>query len=156
MIMTAFPFYFTSILLAALSICTSTKTINVNDYGAINATESTDDAFKNAAAFTAAFEALKANPQYDTLLFPSTFTYYIFPISISELHNKTIIFDSMIMADNNIASYPHSGSQYDDVFKFNNISNIMFRGSGRIEFCTFNISDKLYGSKSADTLTSGV
>eukprot|EP01084_Bolivina_argentea_P270525 460019_1 len=113
--------------------------INVNDYGAIPTINTVDSAFNNSAAFTTAFNALASNPNATTLIFPASYTYYMYPIQITALKNKTIIIDSLIYANDDIESYPHSPNtstshgKYYNLFEFNNISNINFTGYGKID-----------------------
>ena len=129
----------TLLVLSLLLSLTHCGVINVNDFGPIPNVDTVEVAYNNSAAFQRALNALKVSSVNDTLLFPSNFTYYMYPVSVIGMKNKTIIIDSLIYACNDIESWPHSDNtsnsngKYYNLFEFQNVSNLNFRGNGRID-----------------------
>ena len=109
-----------------------TDVINVNDYNAVPFTNTVEAAFANSEAFMNAFDALSLLPNGSSLYFPSEYVYYMMPVSVSNITNKNIIFNSDIFVCDNISAFPHDSNGYYNVFQFNYVSNLVFSGNGFI------------------------
>eukprot|EP00698_Gefionella_okellyi_P003151 TRINITY_DN12947_c0_g1_i1.p1 TRINITY_DN12947_c0_g1~~TRINITY_DN12947_c0_g1_i1.p1 ORF type:complete len:467 (-),score=99.21 TRINITY_DN12947_c0_g1_i1:98-1498(-) len=112
--------------------CVARAALIVDSFGAVANEDTDDSAFKNSAAFLAAFSA--ANKGSDrTVLVPAGKTYTLMPILLVGMQSVTFQLEGTILASLNISAWPlDSGNGYADLIKFQSSKGISIIGSGLI------------------------
>eukprot|EP00117_Sycon_ciliatum_P014161 scpid52596/ scgid14535/ Probable exopolygalacturonase X; Galacturan 1,4-alpha-galacturonidase; Poly(1,4-alpha-D-galacturonide)galacturonohydrolase; Probable exopolygalacturonase X; Galacturan 1,4-alpha-galacturonidase; Poly(1,4-alpha-D-galacturonide)galacturonohydrolase len=107
---------------------------SIMDFGAVANSNTVSAAQANSKAIEAAAKSVTAAGTGGTVVVPDNQTFYIHPVSLSDLHGLTLELSGELRAHNNISAWPRdAGNNTEDVISIDQCTEFTLTGTGTLD-----------------------